>query len=151
MSGLLLSAAAPLAAAACAAAVDAAAVRAAAVAQDAYQICQNRVAIEPKMPYVSPGSPAHGALGGDKGVKAMRRFLIKTKSLGPTNTLGTRIRASSPGYKPVTASYDYARSFKENCRAVAEAFLLKNSVNWALDGDPIDDGSACIFWIAVES
>ena len=81
----------------------------------------------------------------------MRRFLIKTKSLGATNTLGTRIRASSPGHKPVTVSYDYAKSFKENCRAAADLFLAKNKVGWTLDGNPIDDGSACIFWVALES
>jgi len=81
----------------------------------------------------------------------MRRFIIKTKYLGATNTLGTRIRASLSGYKSVTVSYDYARSFKENCRAAADLFLAKNKVGWALDGDSIDDGSACIFWIAIES
>ena len=103
------------------------------------------------MLYVLHRSPAHGALGASKGATAMRRFIIKTKSLGATNTLGTRIRASSPGYKSATVRYDYTRSFKENCRAAADLFLAKNKVSWALDGDPIDDGSACIFWIAVES
>ena len=82
----------------------------------------------------------------------MRRFLIKTKYLGPTKIYGSRIRATSPGYKPVTVGYDYSKNYEDNCRKAAETFLIRNAVNWTLDNKPIDDYvNTYFFWIAVES
>jgi hypothetical protein len=82
----------------------------------------------------------------------MQCFTIKTKYLGPTNTRGSRIRATSPGYKPVTVGYDHSMDYKDNCRKAAEMFLIRNAVNWTLDNEPIDDGiSTHLFWIALES
>jgi hypothetical protein len=82
----------------------------------------------------------------------MRRFVIKTKYLGASNVYGARIRVSLPGYKPVTTGYDYEKDFKENCRAAARIFLIKNNVNWVLDNDPVDDGmSSHFFWVASET
>jgi len=82
----------------------------------------------------------------------MRRFIIKTKYLGATNIYGSRIRATLPGYKPVTVGYDHSMDYKDNCRKAAEMFLIRNAVNWTLDNEPIDDGiSTHLFWIALES
>ena len=79
-------------------------------------------------------------------------FIIKTKHLNATDIRHSRIRATSPGCKPVTIDYDHSKTHKDNCRKAAEMFLIKNALNWTLDNEPVNDGvSTHLFWFAVGS
>jgi hypothetical protein len=49
---------------------------------------------------------------------------IETRYLGPTNTKGTRIKATAWGGN-ITVGYDYALDAQDNHRAAADALIAK--------------------------
>lgn len=73
------------------------------------------------------------------------RQAISTKYLGPTNTLGTRIKASSGSGSSVTVPYDYSLDAFANHQAAAEALCKKLKWTGTLVGGGTADGYCFVF------
>lgn len=58
--------------------------------------------------------------------------IIKTKVLAPTNTRGTRIKASANGFE-VTISYPYQESYELAHYEAVKALIEKHNLDWDID------------------
>ncbi len=70
---------------------------------------------------------------------------ITTKYLGPTNTRGSRIKASDGDGNSITVSYPYELSGEDVHRKAAQA--LADKMHWAgeLAGSAVKNGYAFVF------
>lgn len=65
---------------------------------------------------------------------------IVTKALGPTNSRGSRIKATyDPKGKPLTVAWDYALGPTENHERAA--VMLANRLDWLTGGYRLQSGS----------
>jgi hypothetical protein len=67
-------------------------------------------------------------LSGNSG-KVNKMVIIKTKYLSPTNTRGSRIKASANGFT-VTISYDYALNDEAVHYKAVQALVAKHNLDW---------------------
>lgn len=64
--------------------------------------------------------------------------MIKTKYIGPTDTRGSRIKASYGG-KQVSIAYDYALNFEQRHLKAAQAFANKH--NLTINPEAVEDSA----------
>lgn len=69
---------------------------------------------------------------------------IVTKYLGPTNSRGSRIKASAEGVKSITISYDHALNIDDLYRKAAQALADKYQWKGKLVAGQLPDGR-CVF------
>jgi hypothetical protein len=74
------------------------------------------------------------------------RFALTTKTQAPTDTKGTRIKASSPAGSTIIA-YDYALSAGNNHAAAAKALADKLEWDGEMVGGSIGDG--VMVWVSL--